>query len=352
MTTGPEALDEALFVAATAVSAEEAKATLRAVYGIDGAVAPLPGEKDSNFRVDDGRGSVFLLKFAHPAESPAVSDLHARALLHVAARDPGLPVQRVVPTREGGADAETALPGQPRRRVRLVTFLDGLPQSRSPTSVAQRRKTGAALARLQAALAGFAHPGADHASAWDLKHAGRLRALLAVDDDSAERRDLETVLDRFDADIAPRLASLRRQVVHNDFNRDNLLVDAADPTRVRGILDFGDAVSTPVALDVAVGAAYQLHGEGAFDGALDFLAGFDRVRPLEAVEVALMPGLIATRTAQRILISRWRAARFPENAPYLLRNVPAARDRLRRLLAVPPDRAIVEVSRALGRHEP
>ena len=78
----------------------------------------------------------------------------------------------------------------------------------------------------------------------------------------------------------PRLAGVATQVIHTDFHGENLLTDGA---RVTGILDFGDALTGPVAMDVGVAACYQL-GAGGPGGdllapALDVVAGVPRGRP-------------------------------------------------------------------------
>lgn len=38
----------------------------------------------------------------------------------------------------------------------------------------------------------------------------------------------------------------------NDFNMDNVLVDPALPSRISGVLDFGDMVHTPLICDMAI----------------------------------------------------------------------------------------------------
>ena len=47
--------------------------------------------------------------------------------------------------------------------------------------------------------------------------------------------------------------------------------------------------------------------------------------PLLAEEAALLPGLTALRMVTTMAIASHRAARWPENSPYILRNLPSAR---------------------------
>src|SRR6516225_9271477 len=63
--------------------------------------ARLTGERDENFRLTAAGGFDYVLKVAHPAESPGVTDLTTAALLHLESQDPGLPCPRVVRERGG-----------------------------------------------------------------------------------------------------------------------------------------------------------------------------------------------------------------------------------------------------------
>jgi Ser/Thr protein kinase RdoA (MazF antagonist) len=133
--------------------------------------------------------------------------------------------------------------------------------------------------------------------------------------------------------VAPRLPDLRWQVIHNDLNPHNVVVAPDDTDRVSGILDFGDMVHTPLVCDVAIAASYQLGGAG-LEGLCDYVGAYAAVAPLEAAELDLLYDLVAMRMATSVLISEWRAALYPENAEYILRNHPAAVQGLANLAAL------------------
>jgi Ser/Thr protein kinase RdoA (MazF antagonist) len=67
---------------------------------------------------------------------------------------------------------------------------------------------------------------------------------------------------------------------------------------------------------------------------VDFTAAYHRVLPLTPVELALVPDLTAARMLTTICITSWRAARYPENSAYILRNYPSARVGLLALAAL------------------
>jgi Ser/Thr protein kinase RdoA (MazF antagonist) len=283
-----------------------------------------------------------MLKVIHPAEPPEVSDLQSRILLHLQTVAPDLPVPRLVrPMAAEGLEYLWESEGQPARRVRCLTYLAGQPLHQAVAGSAQRRHLGALLARLDLALRDFRHAADGHDLLWDLKSAARVRLLLAELPDLRLRGLAEAALHRFAAEVAPVLPHLRCQLIHNDFNPHNLLVDPADPDAICGVIDFGDAVRSPLVQDLAVAAAYQFSPHGhPLQGAGDLAAGFHAVCPLQPDEVALLPDLIAARFALTIAVSSWRAARHPDNADYILRNQGTARAGLQRLQEISRSDAI------------
>jgi hypothetical protein len=48
----------------------------------------------------------------------------------------------------------------------------------------------------------------------------------------------------------------------------------------------------------------------------------------------------------RIIISEWRAERFPENRAYVLRNTPRAWEHLHRLLSIPGEQTAARIQEA------
>src|SRR5262249_2969704 len=153
--------------------------------------------------------------------------------------------------------------------------------------------------RLGRALRGFFHPAADYEILWDLTHALKLRPLLAHLGDPGRRAQLERVLDRFEARVAPALPGLRAQVIHADMSLDNAQFD--DALRVSGIVDFGDMTHAPLVCDLAVAVADALHGrDDAIAAAETMIGGYASVTPLEDEEAELLAELVAARLATEV----------------------------------------------------
>jgi len=334
--------DVARLTAPEPVAEAEAVAVVGACFGLRGELTRLPGEADDNFLLAAAGGARYVVKFAHQLADPRFADLQVRALRHVEMADPGLPVPRVVPTTGGQLRAVVAQGPLRGRLVHVLSYLDGELLRSVPAGAELRRTLGRTLARLGRALSGFDDPLIRRPLLWDLAQLPQLQPLLAERSPGPATTLLDEQLGRLVTEVSPRLAAQRAQVVHNDFSPDNVLISPA-ATEVAGIIDFGDVIRTALVADVAIAATQQLAtnsdaaaGADLIAPALDFIAGYHATTPLTADELGLLPDLIVGRIVARIIISEWRAARFPANQDYVLRNTPGAWDHLHRLLTIGP----------------
>ncbi len=289
-------------------------------FGLDGTVRDLGSERDQTFLVEGQAGSG-VLKISNLGESSPTLDLEAEAILHILRVDPELPVARprAVSDAPGAAAYRAAVEGPDGVHfVRLFERLHGRSGGGAGApDLSDRavRAYGETHARLNLALRGFFHPAADRELLWDLAQAAKLRPHLDSIADRERRRLVEAVLDRYEERVAPQWPRLRAQIVHGDLNLDNVLLD--DQGRIRGIVDFGDAVHTAQLADFAVALASLMRGRSGDDVfrigriAVD---GYSSRIPLEPEELELLGDLVATRLAQIVVISAWRATRYPENA--------------------------------------
>jgi len=232
----------------------------------------------------------------------------------------------------------------------MMTYLEGIPLDSTHSTAAEREKVGEVLARLRFATAGFAHPAEDRVLAWDVQHVLSLGDMLSAVDDREHRAMLERGLERM-AQIDARVHKLRTQVLHNDFSKSNIVVDHASPDFVRGVIDFGDAVRTAIAIDVSTALLNQLPRDAAtnptddlFAAAKDVLRGYLRIGELTDEELALIPHLTMARVIARALITHWRVKRFPDNARYIMRNTEQGWAQLQWFLA----RSMATVSETLA----
>jgi hydroxylysine kinase len=311
------------------ISSVEAERLAARHYGLDCVAVPLPGERDSNFRLDAATGSQYLLKIAHAAETGGTMSLETAALHHVQAHAPHLDVQRIVTTSEGESETTVRTASGELRHARLTTFLSGALVSSISLDRRTSQRIGGTLAELGHALVSFWHPAAHRELLWDISAADRTRPLL---DDLRGLRDrelLEACLDQFDTVVRPQLRGLRAQIVHNDLTRSNTVLL---PTGAIGVIDFGDIVHTELVNDLAVAVTdFLVDGPEPLGPALDIVRGFNRVRQVDDRELSALFSLVRTRLAMMIIITEWRRARFPGNRAYIARKTQRCWSLLRRL---------------------
>jgi hydroxylysine kinase len=322
----------ALSTAAPALAPAQLRALALRLYGIDGSVQALAGERDQNCRLQAQDGRRYVLKISNPSEPVEVVDFQIAALDHIAQAAPERPVPRVVRTLEGRTRGTVDLGGGVHATVRMLTYLDGIQIRETTRTVAQRRAMGTELAKLNLALQGFTHPGAAHDLLWNVSAAHRLAAKVDGIVDAHRRALTAEFMARFTRHVLPRLPALRSQVIHNDYHFYNVLVAPDDHERIVGIIDFGDMLQAPLVGEVGTAAAFHMTGNAdPFEGPAPFVAAYHATLRLADVELDVLADLMATRHLITALISEWRAARYPENRAYIMRHNPAAWEALSQL---------------------
>jgi 4-aminobutyrate aminotransferase-like enzyme/Ser/Thr protein kinase RdoA (MazF antagonist) len=291
-------------------SLDEAARIAAEQFELAGIATDLGSERDQTFLIDDG-GAGGVLKISNVGEDAGTLDLEAAAIAHVLRVDRELPVARPV----GGRRLVEGPDG--KHFVRLFERLHG---HFGGPELDERAlfEYGAMHARLNLALRAFFHPAAGRRLLWDLNNTLELRPLVPAIGDAERRQLVESVLDGFEQRVVPMWSRLRAQVVHGDFNLDNILLDERD--RVAGIVDFGDTGHSAQAGDLAIGLASLMRGrkrDDVFRAARIAIDGYESRLPLEPEERQVLGDLVAARLAAIVAISAWRVERYPENAEYI-----------------------------------
>ena len=306
------------------VTEAEAARLAREVYGLKAAARALPGEYDDNFHLTAADGGAFVLKVMHPAREPSFIDLQSRALVHLAERAPQLPLPRVLPNRRG--ELFSAADGS-KRLVWLLSFLKGAVLAEvHPHAPKLLRDLGRFLGEMDATLQSFEHPAAHRELKWDSSRAGWIKEYIE-EIEGAERRALvERFLALYEAEVVPRLPSLRRSVIYGDANDYNVLVSDPwpQPRRVAGVIDFGDMHHGPTVSEVAIAAAYSILGKAdPLKVAEEVIAGYHGAFPLLEEEVAVLFPLMGARLAVSVTNSAHRKKVKPDDAYVTVSEEPA-----------------------------
>jgi len=315
-------------------------------FGVAGTARPLQSERDQNARLKAPQGT-YVLKIANAGEDPEQIALQNATLAHLErAGVTGVP--RLVRTREGTDCADIQENGQ-TSLVRLVTWVEGQPMSAAPRSLAQLAALGGFMGRLSRGMQGFGHPAAFRPDFyWSLDHVAALAPWAADIADPAQRALIEGLFARYQTRVAPRLAGLRASVLHQDANDNNVIVDAADPARIAGLIDFGDMCFGRTVNELAITLAYALLDAPDLYAAVRAVIGaYTAEFPLQEDEADVLFDLMRMRLAASVCISSHQSRLHPEN-DYLLISQRPAFALLERLGKIDPEFMVALFRRAAG----
>lgn len=330
------------------LSAGDAEKLAREIFGVTAKASPLDSERDRNYRLKTEADAGWILKIVNSTEPTVESEFQTALLHHLASASSDLVVPHLKPALSGDFLASTVASNGEMHALRLVGWLAGTPLAQVGRTFELMRSLGQSLGDLDRALQGFIHPGALRDLDWDLRHAARARSRLHFVRDAERRALLERFIDRFEAFVAPKLSSLRAQVIHNDANDWNVLVDDQDNQRISGLIDFGDAVHTVLIAEVAIACAYSILDMDDPIGAAAALAGgFHERYPLQIGEIDVLFDLIAMRLVMSVTISASRRDQTDDN-PYLAISEAPAWRLLEKMDAMNPRLATAILRKACG----
>lgn len=310
---------------------------LSEVYGLEGEVEALPGERDLNVRVrvDGGRDGV--LKISNGQEDESLLEGEQRLFEHLAMAPASLRSLCPGLRKTLAGESRTTYRGENGQEhwVRLVDFLPGRPLATvEGPKEALLHDLGRALGRLQVATSDFHHRAYERSIPWDLSQGRRVveerRELLQ----GAVATSVGAWLELYDRFVAPRFGDLPRAWIHNDANDHNVLVDS-ERGRIVGLIDFGDALVGPRIAELAVGAAYGiLDAPEPLDALEAITSGFHAERPLFRDEIETLYGLVGMRLCMSAAIAAEQVRARPQD-PYLSVSQGAIERTLPRLLERP-----------------
>ncbi|MFK7760386.1 MAG: aminotransferase class III-fold pyridoxal phosphate-dependent enzyme [Phycisphaerales bacterium] len=297
---------------------------LRERYDLAGDLKELDGERDFNCRLTTEDGTRYIIKVTHPEEQIDVLDFQCSALslLSKCSMDSTLYPQVIKSHR--GSELEQVWIGEQKLNVRVVSYLPG-----SPIAGAEERNNrllvsaGRTVGDMDNVLARFSHRAMHRWLDWDSKHSfviirERLHAIQC----SAKRDLIESMLDRLEDKLLPKLVNLPMQVIHNDVNDYNLLVD--DAGAISGVIDFGDLVYSYRACDPAHALAYLiLDHQNWSEIASSFLDGYLDVCPLAIEELAAVFDFMVLRLCLSVTMSAHQRAASPDNVYLSISETPA-----------------------------
>lgn len=319
-----------------AVTVDQVLELVREHHGIDGTGTELGSQQDRNVLVTSADGSRRLAKISNPVFTRAEVEAQNLVMRHLSAH--GQTTPEPIPSLDGSEIVTVDVDGVPHA-LRLLTFVTGAPLSSTgapwPATLAQ---IGRLAGRVATALADVEHPGLERDLQWDLRQGESVVAdRLGLVADPERRTLVELTVARVTADLDPVRDVLPTQPVHGDLTTDNLVGerDGVGALRVTGIIDFGDAMTSWRAAELAVAcSAVFRHEPHRPLAVLPLVEAFDAEAHLTDAEIAALWPLIALRGATLVVSGAEQLAVDPDNAyaaaalddEWAMFAVPAAQD--------------------------
>jgi 4-aminobutyrate aminotransferase-like enzyme/Ser/Thr protein kinase RdoA (MazF antagonist) len=264
------------------------------------------------------------LKVSRPETDLEYLESQQKILQHVAKSDTEITSPVPLPDVYGKLISEFTDSSGNARWVRMLTWMEGrLWSSVNPVNESLLFSLGEQAGRLSGALKGFKHTLTQRDFEWDLAQAGWTREYTQLF--SKDKQQTVThFLDLFD-EILEAYSTLRKSVVHNDANDNNVVVteDLIGP-EVKAIIDYGDTIHTQVINDLAVTIAYAVMGKAdVLNAALPVVEGYHSQFPLLEEELEVLYILVAMRLLISVSKSAINRQAEPDNEYLLISEAPA-----------------------------
>ncbi len=331
-------------------SLNQVKRIVSDLYRIDGDYKELNCERDISYRIRTKSGAAYIVKISNAAEPEGVVDFQIKALKHIAEQDSDLRVPHMIHTKDEKPFEWVQSDSGDRHMIRMLTYIEGDVMDSTPAAFnpKTRYNIGVMVGRLAKSLRNFYHPYADsNVHLWDMSHCLELRPHIRYLPDASTRELCNMILDRAANFILPQLKKTRWQVVHHDAHPDNLLVDPKDPTRVVGVIDFGDMLFGPVVADLAAASdSFDDDDTDPLDALCDTAAGYDSSFPLEENEIDLVYDMMLICLLINTVIIGARDALSDGSEKVHIENTGIYSHMLKRLWEVGREKAIGRLRRA------
>ncbi|WP_242084319.1 aminotransferase class III-fold pyridoxal phosphate-dependent enzyme [Aestuariivivens sediminis] len=306
------------------ISSKQAEGILLRLYNLEGLAWPLPGEMDFNFKIQTLASNDYILKISRPNDTLKLLDFQQQLLQYIEATGSHLITPKVVQDIYGKSLSEITDAYGHRRHVRLLTWIPGRIWSDvNPQLDDLRFSLGKQFGLLTKTLQGFDHDMAHREFEWDVAQALWTKDHIALF--KGEEKDiLSSFLEQFEASQKP-YALLRKAVVHNDANDNNVIVseDLRKPT-VKAAIDYGDSVYTQIINDLAIACAYaMMNHNDPLDAALPVVKGYHSAFPLLEEELDYLYITIAMRLVISVTKSAINKIKEPDNKYLLISEKPA-----------------------------
>lgn len=329
------------------ISKLQAEKLLFELYNIKGEASILPGELDANFKIKvDGKSS-YILKISSENTNIDELDFQVKILNHISNKNTNTLAPECIANKKGFYISEYLLDNK-KYKVRLLTWIHGrIWNTVNPKLNGLRFTLGEKNGCITNLLIDFNHPFSKRVFDWDVAQVSWTKKYLHLFN-SDEKKIVSYFLNQFKS-FESEYQKLRKSVVHNDANDNNILVsENLTAPKVTTIIDYGDAIKTQIINDLAITCAYSImNTEDPLEASLATVKGYHSAFKLLEKELAFLYILIGIRLIISVTKSAINKVDKPENE-YLLISEKPAWDLLKKWGAISKDFAHFSFRKTCG----
>ena len=303
-------------------SNDEALSFLKSKFDISGTLERLPSDRDQVFHVQ-GDADSYILKIYNSAEKTSVIELQDAAATHIMKNDKSLLVPKSLQKPRFIKKQDVPY------YLRLMPYYAGSFLNEKNLQTSDYFALGEFIGRLTKALEQFSHEGANRSFLWDSARTDLIKGYLSYVSSKNDRDILNYFLHDFEINAQPVLSGLKRSVIHNDANDNNIILD--DNNNITGIIDLGDMVFSNRCVEIATCMAYvAILEDSTYESLQSLLMGYLSLIDLNKKEIHCILHIMCNRLCISVIMASWRRTLYPDN-DYLTISLAPALNFLRKL---------------------
>jgi len=177
---------------------------------------------------------------------------------------------------------------------------------------------GEFLAKMDISLSSFSHPAFNSRnSIWFLSSIPEVRNFLSAVENEKKRQMAMEIMDEFINTVLPMVDQLDQQIIHGDFNEQNILCKLNTDTgeqEVHSVIDFGDSQRNPLLYELGITIMYMMTRCTVVKPSQaggHVVSGYLRHRQLTTLERKLLRITVAARYTQSLVSNLSMPSRAP-----------------------------------------
>jgi len=287
------------------------------------------GNEIKNPHLKDVCQDGYVLKVTNRQDSkdPGFTDAQNLLILHMAKAGLAVPepqknINGELASLETGLDESDA---SIANIVRLLKFIPGKTFYEIGTWTTDHFvQCGEFIARMDNSLKCFTHTAYESRnSIWFLSSIPEVKNFIGAVEDEGRRKLVMDIMEEFCDTVLPVVDQLEQQIIHGDFNEQNILCRKkpnSEEHEVYSVIDFGDSQHNPLLYELGITIMYMMtrctvvdpHKAGGW-----VVAGYIKHRQLPVLERRLLRVAVAARYAQSLVMGAYSYSQDPGNE-YLL----------------------------------